>query len=185
MRLRSVVSVAPSGGRPIGLLSFLLLLLLAGGCARTGGEDSAPDEARSESEALAEWRGCYALSVEDPDWRLPAAVALDSVPLQGWEAFSERYERVLQVRSFGERTSRSRDTPFAFWRPLEGDSITLGHPGALAGVTLRLGREEEGGRGMALAFTDAIEPGESGRDSTTVRLAPLPCDSLGPSEDAG
>lgn len=114
---------------------------------------------------------------------MPAAVALDSLPLQGWDRFAERYEKVFQARTFETPSARAGDTPFAYWRPLEGNSVVVGHPGAMAGMTLRM-RERSGELGgTILAFTDVMTPGRTGRDSTAVRIMRTPCDSLGgPSE---
>lgn len=162
---------------------FLALLVpaLFSGCG--GGGAGEGEGAGSESVAAgpSAWAGCYTLAPQAEGWRVPAAVALDTASLEGWEAFSRRHEgRVYRARSFQSLEGSPGDSPFAYWRPLgTGDSVSLGHPGALAGMTLRMTRREGAIKGTLLTFTDALTPGESGRDSTTARVERVPCDSLG------
>ena len=107
---------------------------------------------------------------------MPDLVALSVEPLQGWPAFSERFDgRVFGAHAFTE-SGRPTDVPFAYWRPRDRDGVVVGHPGALAGVTLEFWREEGEVRGRALAFTDVISPdGETGRDSTLLEVQATAC----------
>jgi hypothetical protein len=174
-------------GAGAGALFALFLVTAAGACAGEGGDRLADEEGPSAAEVASGWQGCYTLSAEEEGWRLPRAVALDSLPLQGRESFTARYEQVFRARSYREGESEARDTPFAYWRPVGADSAVLGHPGALAGVTLRIARDGDGVRGTALSFSDVISPDQEGggRDSTRVRLDPVPCETLGSAGGGG
>lgn len=157
--------------------TVLALLVLWPGCHR-----SAPEQGTAGGELPTAGRiqGCWGLAPGDRGaaadtvrrWQdegvLPGMVRLDTARVAETDA-GELYEARAYVRS--------REAPglLTAWRPLPPDSIRVERPGALAGLQLRLGVGPEALRGIAVVFTDAVGPGETGRRTAPVEARPEAC----------
>ncbi|MFW5952298.1 MAG: hypothetical protein ACOCVZ_09305 [Gemmatimonadota bacterium] len=100
------------------LIGSALLLAAGAACAST---QEAP------ADRLA---GCYYFDRDEiaRQLDLPWGVRLTTEPLADWPPLSEQEDvRVaVTLRDYDETT----DYPFGYWRPLTGDSLRLGYPGA-------------------------------------------------------
>jgi hypothetical protein len=101
--------------------------------------------------------GCYQFerTAEARELGLPWGFELLGGALSEWPNLPEG--RRARTRVTAERTA---DHPFAFWRPVAGDSIQVGHPGG-GGFALSLVRDGRVLRGTARAVGDAVRFGES------------------------
>lgn len=130
--------------------------------------------------------GCYRLELypgetgadaekKREEWIFPPYVQLEPDPLTGWPSLQQRYEQVFVARTRDE-TGSVKTAPFAYWRPLDGDSLYVGHPGALAGMSMTLrvvGRDLEG---EIRAFTDVRpEAVARGTVSAPIRARRVEC----------
>jgi hypothetical protein len=135
--------------------------------------------------------GCYRLTLwpdePGPDgdekraaWRVPTMIRLDTAILTAWPSLTGRFgDSVYQAGGFWE--GRWREQPFNFWRPYSGDSIYVGHPGALAGVSLVLDIRGETLRGVMTAHTDTpiTDRARRARLSAPVEARRVPCPDSG------
>ncbi len=151
-------------------LSFIVVAALTA-CAGQVEEEQA--EALPIQEVLA---GCYGLTVDNQEWRLPARIELDTARMTEWPALTSVYPDVFQAWSMITPQAARDNIPFAYWRPAGGDSILVAHPMAMAGVELHLVRSDDGVlEGMALSYTDVLVEGRPTRDSTAARAERVPC----------
>lgn len=127
-------------------LAAALTGLLAA-CATTGGAQTEADGAVA---------GCYQFewTAETAALGLPWGFELLTRPLEGWANVPDGRE--ARTRATEERV---QDHPFAFWRPLAGGLVQVGHPGG-GGVALTLRREGQDLVGTARTTGDAVSPGE-------------------------
>lgn len=164
-------TVAGSGRLPRGPAAGLAAVAAASillGCAAVLG--SGPDPG-----TLA---GCYRFE-RNPgaeELRLPWGLLVRAEPLEeGWPLM-ERFDDVYAALTL-ESASRWIDHPFGYWRPVEGDSLQVGHPGG-GGIVLVLAPREDGGlAGRGRDAGDAVRPGEDPgqRTSRAVRLDVVEC----------
>lgn len=117
------------------------------GCASSGGARPSPDEAVL---------GCYQFqwTEEAAELGLPWGFELLARALEGWGNIPDG--RVARTRVTEDVT---RDHPFAYWRPVAGDSVHVGHPGG-GGISLTLRPEGPDLVGTARPVGDAVAPGE-------------------------
>lgn len=108
-------------------------------------------------ETVAELPGCYQFqrTAEARELGLPWGFDLLEGDLSGWPNLPDG--RTARTRVTADSTA---DHPFAFWRPLAGDSIRVGHPGG-GGFSLSLVRDGLALRGTARPVGDAVRLGES------------------------
>lgn len=157
----------PPRGPAAGFVAVAAASVLLG-CAAVLG--SGPDP-----ETLA---GCYRFerNAGAEELRLPWGLLLRAEPLEeGWPLM-ERFDDVYTALTL-ESASRWIDHPFGYWRPVEGDSLQVGHPGG-GGIVLVLAPREDGGlTGRGRDAGDAVRPGEdpSQRTSRSVRLDVVEC----------
>jgi hypothetical protein len=93
-----------------------------------------------------------------------------------WPSLTQRYgDSVHQAGSWVE--GRWQDYPFIYWPPDPGDSIYVGHPGALSGITLILEVRGQTYRGVITAHTDTpiTDPAGPARSSAPVEARRVPC----------
>jgi hypothetical protein len=68
-----------------------------------------------------------------------------------------------------------RDHPFHYWRFMGGDSVFVGHPGALAGVSMELQLQGQHMHGVMSSFSDVWEEGKVSRVTAPVRAHRVEC----------
>jgi hypothetical protein len=158
---------------------FLILLLAAiAGCSAA----RAPEAQTSLQDSVA---GCYELRLwpdrSDPAveeeraaWGFMPIVQLDTLPLTNWPHLQQQYGDVRVARSYLEG-GRAFDHPFGYWRPAEGDSLFVGHPMALAGMSMTLAAAGENLEGRMTSFTDIIEEGRPSTVTAPVRAFRIEC----------
>lgn len=120
-------------------------------CASAGeGDDAMGDAARPVA-------GCYQFRWDEGARALglPWGFELTDEPLEGWPNLEDA--RSALTRPTGDTTA---DHPFGFWRPVAGDSITLGHPGG-GGFALTLAPEGDDLVGSGRSTGDLVAPGET------------------------
>lgn len=141
-------------------LWVILLVAAIAGCSAA----RAPEAQTSLLDSVA---GCYELALwperSDPGveeeraaWGLMPVVELDTVPLADWPHLRQQYGEVYVARSYLEG-GRAFDHPFGYWRPAEGDSLFVGHPMALAGMSMTLVVAGANLEGLMTSFTDVLE----------------------------
>ena len=148
-------------------VAAIVLTALLGGCS--------PSNARQEGAPLSgQVSGCYRLELwpgeSGPEterrraaWGTAPTVRLDTTRLTAWPSLLQAYGTVFVAYSITE-SGEVRDHPFNYWRFVAGDSLFVGHPGALAGVSMMLHMEGQDLRGEITSFSDVrVE----GRPSTT------------------
>lgn len=135
---------------------LLFLVTLALGCASTG--DSVPS---------GELVGCYYFEQDAAarEMRLPWGFRLMDEPLAGWPRMAEQDAWAAETLVDEDTT---RDSPFAHWQVLPGDSIRVGHPGG-GGWSLTLAPTETGLAGTARPVGDAGLGPRPLRDVTLLR----------------
>lgn len=160
---------------------ILLLAAFAAACANRGQEETAMT---MTPESLA---GCYELALwpdemgaqadaRRAEWSVPSIVRLETARMTAWPSLINRYgDDVYQARAWSE--GRWQDHPFAYWRKQGTDSIYVGHPGALAGVSLMLQSQGDELAGVMTAHTDVRQVGDTAaaRPSAPVRARPVDC----------
>lgn len=158
------------GPRAAGVVALLGAVVVTGCAAALA---SGPDPG--------ELAGCYRFerNAGAEELRLPWGLLLRTQPLEeGWPSM-QRFDDVHAALTL-ESASRWVDHPFGYWRPTEGDSVEVGHPGG-GGVVLVLAPEPEGDglAGRARDAGDVIRPGQDvpGRASHPVRLSAVECGS--------
>lgn len=140
--------------RLCGALGGVLLLVIGAGCAGGQRPQTLPG-AIAGCYQLTLWPDETGLTVEERRavWRVPTVIRLDTAGFTAWPSLTRRYgDSLYSARGWWE--GRWQEQPFIFWRPLAGDSIYAGHPGALAGVSLVLAIRGEILRGVITAHTD-------------------------------
>lgn len=168
---------------PGGLRSAILVVLaaLTGGCSATNARHDPP----STPQELA---GCYRLELwpgeSGPDmerrrgaWGSAPIVQLDTARLTAWPNLTERYGVVFVAASITE-AGEIRDHPFNYWRLTAGDSLYVGHPGALAGVSMELHIEGADLRGVISSFSD-VRVGRPSTVTIPVRAQRVDCPRSG------
>lgn len=161
-------------------VAVFALLLAAAACGVPGrgggsGEDGAGEAGSPGPELVV--AGCYRFS-EAPANQvlgLPWGIVLEREPLaEGWPLV-ERFPGVRRARTLSSPTRRT-DHPFAYWRPLAGDSLEVGHPGG-GGLALVLAPTDDGLGGRGRSTGDALRPGEAPgpRGPRPVRAERIPC----------
>lgn len=147
-----------------GVTPILAAVVVVAGTACAAARDPEPEQSAWSPVDLI---GCYQVTVH-PDgteadrasWSLPSVIRLSDGPVPEWPGLRQQFgDSVYQVRSWQQE--RWRDIPFAYWRPVEGDSIHLAHPGALAGVTMVLAVPGDTLEGRITTHTDVLRPGET------------------------
>lgn len=169
--------------RAVGAVTALLSLLAAWGCAPV------PSPSGDGMASSGGAQGCWSLTVTAegeepgtlPSWlprrSVPETVELDSARLRPDDEEGPH-------RAYSWFGGRRETTPFSAWTPMEGsDSVRVERPGALAGVQLRLAPTDGALSGVFVSFTDAVEPGASGRRTAAVRAERVSCPR--PAEEAG
>lgn len=172
-RLRGTVAVAAA-----------LAVSTVGACApRPSPSDDGPAAAGEGP------HGCWSLTVTAegeepgtlPSWlprrSVPEVVELDSARLRPGEEGGP-------YRAHSWIGGRREGAPFSAWAPIEGsDSLRVERPGALAGLQLRLAPSDGALAGVLVSFTDAVEPGDSGRRTAAARAERVACP--GPAKESG
>ena len=155
-------------------------LLLAAFCGC--GTARAPEAQTSLPNSAA---GCYELLVwpdrSDPAveeeraaWGRTPIVELDSLPLTEWAHLQQEYGAVFVARSYLEG-GRAYNHPFGYWRPAAGDSLFVGHPMALAGLSMTLAVAGTNLEGLITSFTDVLEEGRPSTVTAPVRARRIQC----------
>ncbi len=134
--------------------------------------------------------GCYRLELypdetgadaekKRAEWHIPEYVALESEPLTDWPSLLQTYDQVFVARTL-DQAGAARATPFNYWRPVEADVLYVGHPGALAGLSMTLRIVGENLEGEILAFTDVRpQAGGTGKASAPIRARRVECPGTG------
>jgi hypothetical protein len=157
-------------------MAAVLVLVSACSAAR------APEAQTSLQDSVA---GCYELRLwperADPEaeeeratWGLMPIVELDTLPLTDWPQLAQQYGEVFVARSYLEG-GRAFDHPFGYWRPAEGDSLFVGHPMALAGMSMTVAPVGEDLEGLMTSFTDILEEGRPSSVTAPVRALRVEC----------
>jgi hypothetical protein len=108
------------------------------------------------------------------EWNIPEYVALESDPLTTWPSLTQQYGTVFKAFSITE-LGQVRDHPFNYWRFMGGDSLYVGHPGALAGVSMEVRIEGQDLSGGITSFTDVRMEGRPSTVTTPVRARRVEC----------
>jgi hypothetical protein len=154
-----------------------LVLATCAGCAGSGQRPG----------SLPPVAGCYALTLWPDEqgpaadarraaWTVPAIIRLDTAVFTAWPSLTQRYgDSVHQASSWLEE--RWQEYPFIYWRPHPGDSIYVGHPGALSGITLVLDIRGQTYRGVITAHTDTpiVDRADRARSFAPVEARRIPC----------
>lgn len=146
------------------------LWMVVGGC-------SASNAQRDRVTLPEQVSGCYELELwpgesgpqaerQRAAWSSAPTVKLDTAKLTTWPSLVQQYGTVFVAHSITE--GRAWDHPFNYWRLVAGDSLFVGHPGALAGVSMTLHIEGQDLRGEITSFTDVPVEGKP-----TTRTAPV------------
>lgn len=157
-------------------VTFLAAAISGCGAAR------APEAQASLQDSVA---GCYELRLwpdrSDPAveeeraaWGLMPIVQLDTLPLTDWPHLRQQYGEVFAARSYLEG-GRAFDHPFGYWRPEDGDSLFVGHPMALAGMSMMLAVAGTNLEGLMTSFTDVLEEGRPSTVTAPVRALRIEC----------
>lgn len=131
--------------------------------------------------------GCWQVDVVAHDVSgdsTPADLAGASLPLLRLDTTrvdvgAESGEQVPIFEAGSYDGTRLESRPFSAWRRLPPDSLLVYRPGALAGYTLRLARDDGAFVGTLTSYTDAMEPGRPSQRTAPVRATPAPCPSGG------
>jgi hypothetical protein len=148
----------------LALLIGLVATTLAG-CSRTGAEqaEGAHPQRLAGCYGLELWPGESGTDVERrrAAWGSAPTVKLDTVRLTAWPSLLQQYGQDVFVAHSITDEGRVQDHPFAYWRFIETDSLFVGHPRALAGVSMELVIEGQDLRGVTMSFTDVSAEGPS------------------------
>jgi hypothetical protein len=111
-------------------------------------------------------------------WGQAPLVQLDTTTLTAWPSLVQRFGTVFVAHSITD-AGEVRDHPFNYWRFMDADSVFVGHPGALAGVTMEL--ELRGGDlyGRISSHTDVWEEDRPSTLSAPVRAHRVECPGAG------
>lgn len=143
---------------PRTLLAFLVVGPVLVACA-------SGKSAREEIEALS---GCYRFEQPAGDRKLdlPWGLELLDEPLEGWPGLPEAFRARSWLTSV-----EPADHPFAYWMPVEGDSIRTGHPGGGGFDVVLTGPDDEGDlSGHGRPVGDALSPGDTGESPDSARV---------------
>ena len=159
-------------------LSAAIALGISGGCVGSAQRPGAPPPAIAGCYQLTLWPDEQGPEAEEKRaaWRVPTIVRLDTAVFTAWPSLTQRYgDSVHQARGFWD--GRWQEHPFIYWRPHPGDSIYVGHPGALAGVSLVLHTRGQILRGLMTAHTDTpiTTPADRARSTAPVEARRLTC----------
>lgn len=157
------------------------------GLAGFAGACSASNTQRDVLSSPEQVSGCFQLELypdesgpdaekERAEWNIPEYVVLGSDPLTTWPSLTQQYGTVFVATSV-TADGQTRDHPFNYWRFTTGDSLYVGHPGALAGVSLALHIEGQDLRGEIASFTDVRVEGRSSAVTAPVRAKRVECPS--------
>jgi hypothetical protein len=133
--------------------------------------------------------GCYRLELYPDEsgadiderrarWDVPQFVVLESDSLTTWPSLLQQYGTVFVAASITQ-DGQVRDHPFNYWRPAADDSVHVGHPGALAGVSLALRIEGQDLRGEVVSFSDVRVEGRPSTVTSPVRARRVECPTVG------
>jgi hypothetical protein len=151
-----------------GVAGIVVGAMAACASAREGG-DAVDEEARAVA-------GCYQFRWDEGARALglPWGFELRTGPLEGWPNLEGARTAVTRPTS-----TSAADHPFGFWRPAQGDSIMLGHPGG-GGFALTLAPAGDDLVGWGRATGDAVAPGETtpGADLHAVKALRVVCPDL-------
>jgi hypothetical protein len=109
-------------------------------------------------------------------WGSAPTVKLDTAKLTVWPSLVQQYGTVFVAHSITE--GRAWDHPFNYWRFVAGDSLFIGHPGALAGVSMTLHIEGQDLRGEITSFTDERVEGKPSTGTAPVLARRVECPSI-------
>ena len=160
----------------------MVLVALAGACAASTAQRQVP----SSSEQIS---GCYRLELWPGEsgpaveqrraaWGSAPLVQLDTVRLTAWPSLVQQYGIVFTAYSITS-SGEVRDHPFNYWRFVGGDSVFVGHPGALAGVSMELQLQGQDLHGVMSSFSDEWEEGRSSKVIAPVRAHRVECSAKG------
>jgi hypothetical protein len=153
------------------------LATMLAGCSRSGAQQT---DARPQRLA-----GCYRLELwpgeAGPEverrraaWGTAPIVRLDTTALTGWPAVTQQYSNAFVAHSITERDG-VQDHPFGYWRFMGHDSLFVGHPGALAGVSMEVAIEGQNLRGEIRSFTDVLSPDRPSTSTSPVLAHRIEC----------
>ncbi|MFW6080045.1 MAG: hypothetical protein ACODAE_10515 [Gemmatimonadota bacterium] len=161
--------MCPTAAEPgLTVVASAMIAIVACAPATTTADAQEPDSARLESRAA----GCFTITVGD--WDPPRAEresAFQSPPSRvrlTTERGTERLERDrLLLRPVIDPAPRGRTVPgMAYWHATPTDSLRLVWTTGYVGVTATLALRGDRVDGRAVAFTDAIVPGQEDRRPT-------------------
>jgi hypothetical protein len=129
--------------------------------------------------------GCYSLTLwpgeSGPEmerrraaWGSAPLVKLDTVALVGWPSVTQRYGQAFAAQSITD-AGRIQDHPFGYWRFMGSDSLFVGHPGALAGVSMELVIRGQDLGGEIVSFTDVPREGRPSTAKSPVLARRVTC----------
>ena len=158
--------------------TLVALAALTGGCSATNAQRDAP----STPQELA---GCYRLELWPGEsgpaveqrraaWGSAPVLKLDTMQLTAWPSLTQQYGTVFVAYSI-TASGQVRDHPFNYWRFMDGDSLYVGHPGALAGVSMKLRIEGQDLSGSITSFTDVRMEGRPSTATTPIRARRMEC----------
>lgn len=147
------------------LAMLIGLAAILAACSRSGAEqaEGAHPQRIAGCYGLELWPGESGADVERrrAAWGNAPTVKLDTVRLTAWPSLLQLYgENVFVAQSIME-DRRVQNHPFAYWRFIGTDSLFVGHPRALAGVSMALMIEGQDLRGETRSFTDVSVEGPS------------------------
>jgi len=163
-----------------------LALMSAVGLAGAGSASNAQRETPFSPEQVA---GCYRLELWPDEsggqverrraaWGSAPILKLDSIKLTAWPSLVQQYGTVFVAFSITE-SGQVRDHPFNYWRFMDGDSLYVGHPGALAGVSMKVRIEGQDLSGSITSFTDVRMEGRPSTATTPLRARRVECPPSG------
>ena len=165
-----------------GAAMLVVLAALAVACSASTAQRQVPSSPEQVS-------GCYRLelwpSESGPDverrraaWGSAPLLRLDTMRLTAWPSLVQRYGTVFVAFSI-TASGQVRDHPFNYWRFIGGDSVFVGHPGALAGASMELRRHGKELGGVISSFTDVWEEGRPLKVTAPVRAHRVECQGNG------
>jgi hypothetical protein len=126
---------------------------------------------------LAALAGACSASIAQQEASSPDRV-VDTERLTAWPGLVQQYGVVFvaySVTALGE----VRDHPFNYWRFMGEDSLFVGHPGALAGVSMELQVRGQDLHGVINSFSDVWEGDKHSTVTTSVRAHRVECPGNG------
>ena len=141
-------------------MRFVMLTGLAAtlaGCSSSGAQNEAHPQRLAGCYELELWPGESGPEVEErrAAWGNAPVIKLDTTALTGWPGITRQYGEAFVAYTITD-AGRVQDHPFGYWRFMGNDSLFVGHPGALAGVSMKLVIDGQGLHGEMMAFTDVV-----------------------------